>query len=155
MPENVSAPTVRVDAFLPAEMAERAENVGVTKANLDFLTMLGLAILAGAFIALGGIFMTTVTTGSAALPYGVGRLLGGLVFCLGLILVIVAGAELFTGNTLIVMAFMSGKVTLVKLLRNWVIVYLGNFDRLTGHRRRHVPELCSTRPAAVRWAPMP
>jgi formate transporter len=127
MADNMVAPVVQVDAFLPAEMAERAEAVGVKKANLDFLTMFGLAVLAGAFIALGGLFMTTVTTGAAALPFGVGKLLGGLVFCLGLILVIVAGAELFTGNTLIIMAFMNGKVSIVKLLRNWGIVYLGNF----------------------------
>ena len=118
---------IRVDALPPAEMAEKAENVGVAKANLDFLTMLGLAILAGAFIALGAIFMTTVTTGAASLPFGVGKFLGGLVFCLGLILVVVAGAELFTGNNLIIMAFMSGKVTVAQLLRNWVIVYVGNF----------------------------
>lgn len=117
---------VRIDAFPPAEMAERAENVGVAKANLDFLSMFGLAILAGAFIALGAIFMTTVTTGAKDLPFGVGKFLGGLVFCLGLILVVVAGAELFTGNNLIVMAFMNGKVTLAQLLRNWGIVYLGN-----------------------------
>jgi formate transporter len=117
---------IRIDAFPPPEMAQRAETVGVNKANLDFLTMFSLAILAGAFIALGAIFMTTVTTGAAVLPYGVGRLLGGLAFSVGLILVVVAGAELFTGNNLIIMAFMDGKVSLAKLLRNWVIVYLGN-----------------------------
>ena len=118
--------TVRIDAIPPAEMAERAENVGVNKANLSFLTMCGLAILAGAFIGLGAIFMTTVTTGTKDVPFGLARLAGGLVFSLGLILVIVAGAELFTGNNLIIMAFMDGKVTLAKLLRNWGIVYLGN-----------------------------
>ncbi|HOG47263.1 MAG TPA: formate transporter FocA [Anaerolineae bacterium] len=118
---------IRIDPFTPAEMAERAENVGVAKANLDGLVMFALAILAGAFIGLGAIFMTTVTTGAAALPFGVGRLLGGLVFCLGLILVVVAGAELFTGNNLIIMAFANGKVPLSKLLRNWGIVYAGNF----------------------------
>ncbi|MDI7275607.1 MAG: formate/nitrite family transporter [Anaerolineae bacterium] len=107
-------------------MATKAEDVGVAKANLDTLTMLGLAVLAGAFIGLGAIFMTTVTTGAAGLPFGVGKLLGGLVFCLGLILVVVAGAELFTGNNLIVMAFMSGKVSFARLMRNWAIVYLGN-----------------------------
>ncbi len=123
---DVTGAPIRFDAFPPAEMAERAENVGVAKANLDFFTMLGLAILAGAFIALGAICMTTVTTGAATLPYGLAKLLGGLVFCLGLILVVVAGAELFTGNNLIIMAFMNGKVSLAKLLRNWGVVYLGN-----------------------------
>ncbi|MCZ7544075.1 MAG: formate transporter FocA [Anaerolineae bacterium] len=112
---------------MPAEMAERMEDVGVKKANMDALTMAVLAVLAGAFIALGAVLATTIATGAGALPYGVGRLLTGLVFCLGLILVVVAGAELFTGNNLIVMAWASGKVTVRALLRNWVIVYLGNF----------------------------
>ena len=115
------------DALIPAEMAQKAESAGVAKANLSFWRMLGLAILAGAFIALGAVFATTVTTGAGALPFGVARLLGGLVFCLGLILVIVAGAELFTGNNLIVMAWAGGRVSTGRLLRNWGIVYLGNF----------------------------
>jgi formate transporter FocA len=90
--------------------------------------MFALAVLAGAFIAMGAVFSTTVTTGAAGvLAYGVTRILGGLAFCLGLILVVVAGAELFTGNNLIVMAWAGRKVSTVKLLRNWVIVYLGNF----------------------------
>ena len=117
---------VRVDALSPAEMAERCEKAGVSKANLDALSTLGLAILAGAFIALGAIFMTTVTTGAAALPFGIARLLGGVVFSLGLILVVMAGAELFTGNNLIVMACANRRVSLGKLLRNWGLVYLGN-----------------------------
>lgn len=117
---------VRIDPFTPAEMAERAENVGVAKANLNGMTMFALAILAGAFIGLGAIFMTTVTTGAGDLPFGVGKLLGGLVFSLGLILVVVAGAELFTGNNLIIMACVNGKVPISKLLRNWGIVYSGN-----------------------------
>jgi formate/nitrite transporter len=88
--------------------------------------LFALSVLAGAFIGLGAIFATTVSTGGTALPYGVNRLITGLTFCLGLILVIVGGAELFTGNTLIIMGFMSGKVPFIKLLRNWGIVYLGN-----------------------------
>jgi formate transporter len=117
-----------VDALLPAEMAVKAENAGVTKAKLGFFRMLALAILAGAFIGMGAIFATTVTTGAGGvLPYGVVKFLGGFVFCLGLILVIGAGAELFTGNNLIVMAWAGGKVSTGQLLRNWGIVYLGNF----------------------------
>lgn len=117
-----------LDAFLPAEMAKKAENIGVAKANLGPFRMLGLAVLAGAFIALGAVFATTVTAGAAgALTFGVTRLLGGLVFCLGLILVVVAGAELFTGNNLIVMAWASRKVSTRQLLANWTIVYIGNF----------------------------
>lgn len=115
-----------VDALVPKEMAHKAEATGVAKAKLGPLRMFALAILAGAFIALGAIFATTVTTGST-LSFGLTKLLGGLVFCLGLILVIGAGAELFTGNNLIVMAWADGKVSTGQLLRNWVIVYLGNF----------------------------
>ena len=131
---------VHIDALLPAEMAARAELLGVRKAEMPFLKMFMLSVLAGAFISLGAMFATTVTAGgitisapdgsvafSTGLPYGVTRLLTGLVFCLGLILVVVGGAELFTGNNLIVMAWASGKVRGRELLRNWVIVYLGNF----------------------------
>ena len=114
----------RVDAWLPPEMAERAESVGVKKAGLDFWSMLALGILAGAFIGLGALFATTVT--ASPIPYGVNRLLGGLTFCLGLILVVVAGAELFTGNNLIVMAWANKKITTAQLLRSWIIVYAGN-----------------------------
>jgi formate transporter len=130
---------ISFDALAPAEMATKAETIGVKKANMPFWHMFLLAILAGAFIGVGAIFATTVSAGSISikdaagaaafgtgLPYGVVRLITGLAFTLGLILVVVGGAELFTGNNLIVMAFMNGKVTLGKLMRNWGIVYLGN-----------------------------
>jgi formate transporter len=115
------------DSFLPPAMARKAEDIGVAKANLPVIRLFLLAVLAGAFIALGAAFSTTVLAGSSALPYGVARLLAGLAFCLGLILVVIGGAELFTGNNLIVMAWASRKVSTVALLRNWGIVYLGNF----------------------------
>jgi formate transporter len=116
------------DAFMPPEMAQKAEGIGVRKANMDVANIIALAVLAGAFIALGGIFATTVTAGAGdKLTYGVTRLLGGVVFTVGLILVVVAGAELFTGNNLIVMAWAGGKVSTFGLLRNWILVYLGNF----------------------------
>lgn len=131
---------IHIDALLPAEMAVRAEQIGIRKAEMPALSMFTLSVLAGAFISLGAIFATIVSAGSMIvigpdgvvaltmnLPYGVTRLLAGLVFCLGLILVVVGGAELFTGNNLIVMAWASGKVTSRALLRNWIIVYLGNF----------------------------
>lgn len=131
---------IRIDALLPAEMATRAEYVGVRKAETPVIKMFALAVLAGAFIALGAIFATTIASGGMAvkaadgslaytsgLPYGVTRLLTGFVFCLGLILVVVGGAELFTGNNLIVMAWASRKVTTAALLKNWSIVYIGNF----------------------------
>jgi len=116
-----------VDALMPQEMAEKAEAIGVRKAELAFWPLFALAVLAGAFIALGAMFSTTTAAGSSVLPYGVARLLIGLTFCVGLILVVVAGAELFTGNNLIVMAWASSKVSTLALLRNWVIVYIGNF----------------------------
>jgi formate transporter len=126
--QMTTIPEPTFDALLPPAMAAKAEQVGVNKAGLETTNTFMLAILAGAFIALGAVFSTTITAGaSGVLTYGVTRLLGGLVFCLGLILVVVAGAELFTGNNLIVMAWASGKVTTVQLLRNWIIVYMGNF----------------------------
>ncbi len=126
--ENKMNEGFSVDALVPKAMAQKAETVGVAKATIGPLRTLALGILAGAFIALGAIFATTVTAGAAGvLPFGVSKLLGGLVFCLGLILVVGAGAELFTGNNLIVMAWAGRKVSTLQLLRNWVIVYIGNF----------------------------
>jgi formate transporter len=118
---------VRFDALLPAEMATRAEYLGVQKAETGVLKTFALAVLAGGFIALGSVFATTAAAGSGSMPYGAAKLMTGLVFCLGLVLVVVAGAELFTGNNLIVMAWASRKVSTMKLLRNWAIVYAGNF----------------------------
>lgn len=119
---------LQIDALLPADMAVRAQELGIRKARMGTYTMFVLAILAGAFISLGAVASTTMTTGAAGvLPFGVTRFLSGVVFSLGLILVIVGGAELFTGNNLIVMAWASGAVSTRQLVRNWVVVYLGNF----------------------------
>jgi len=136
---------VKIDALLPAEMATKAEDIGVIKSQMPFFKMFMLAVLAGAFIALGAIFSTTVSASgmtiissdgtvsfSTGLPYGITRLFSGVAFCLGLILVVIGGAELFTGNNLIVMAWASGKVKLSAMLRNWVIVYFGNFVGAVG-----------------------
>ncbi len=130
---------ISIDSLLPPAMAAKAEDLGVKKANLKAANMFLLAVLAGAFIGIGAIFATTVAAGgmsvkdaagaaafSTGLPYGITRLLVGLSFTVGLILVVVGGAELFTGNTLITIAFASKKVTMAQLLRNWGIVYLGN-----------------------------
>ncbi len=117
-----------IDALLPREMAEKAEHVGVEKTRLDTMSLVALAVLAGAFVAFGSMFSVVVTADAeGTLPYGVTRLLGGLVFSLGLILVIVGGAELFTGNNLMVMACASGKVRAREVLRAWSLVYVGNF----------------------------
>ena len=117
-----------IDALLPAEIARKAEQIGADKIRVDTTTLLTLAVLAGAFIALGAMFATTVLAGAnGTVPYGISRLLAGIAFCLGLILVIVGGAELFTGNTLMVMAWAAGRVTLTEMLRAWAIIYVGNF----------------------------
>jgi formate/nitrite transporter FocA (FNT family) len=106
-------------------MVERMENVGVKKATMEPWSMFALAMLAGSFIGLGAEFFTIIIINSG-LSFGMNKLVGGLVFCLGLILVMVAGAELFTGNNLIVMAWVGGKLTLGQVMRNWIIVYAGN-----------------------------
>ena len=121
------SPAPRLDALLPPEMAERAEEIGVAKAALDLPRLLTLAVLAGAFIALGGVFATTALAGAGAAPWGPVRVLAGAAFSLGLILVVVGGAELFTGNNLIVMAWAGGRVRTTALLRNWTVVFAGNF----------------------------
>jgi formate/nitrite transporter len=130
---------VTIDPIMPSDMAIRAEQTGVRRASMDVLTVFVLSVLAGAFISFGAIFATTVSAGtitigpagdgvvmSAALPYGITRLLTGLVFSVGLILVVVGGAELFTGNTLLVMAWASTKVTTRAVLLNWLIAFVGN-----------------------------
>ena len=116
-----------LDALLPPEMARRAEEVGVQKACMDAVGMFALAVLAGAFIALGAVFATVALAGAGTAPWGAVRVLAGVVFSLGFILVIVGGAELFTGNTMIIMAWASGRVSTRALVRNWAVVYLGNF----------------------------
>jgi formate/nitrite transporter len=115
-----------VDPYAPAQMAARAATAGAAKARLDALSLFTLAVLAGAFIALGAQLATLASLGPG-LGFGPGRLLAGVAFSLGLILVIIAGAELFTGNTLLVIAWLAGKVSTADLLRNWTIVYAGNF----------------------------
>lgn len=111
---------------LPPELALACEKAGVAKAGRDTVGLVVLGILAGAFIALGAVFMTVVMTGAEGLPWGAVRLLGGLVFSLGLILVIVGGAELFTGDALMIVAYASRRISLGSLLRAWSLVYLGN-----------------------------
>jgi formate transporter len=121
-----SSVVARIDALLPPEMALACEAAGAGKAKRDAITLLLLGVLAGAFIAMGAIFMTVVLTGTGDFPWGVARLLAGLVFSLGLILVVVGGAELFTGDTLMVIACASRKISVAALLRAWMLVYAGN-----------------------------
>jgi formate transporter len=117
-----------MDALLPIEIARKAEEIGAQKARLSVPSLIVLSVLAGAFIALGAMFATTVMAGAdGVVPFGLSRLIGGLAFSLGLVLVVVGGAELFTGNTLMVMALAASKISLAEMLRAWAIVYLGNF----------------------------
>jgi formate transporter len=113
------------DATPPREIAHLVERLGVEKAQTGTLTLILLAVLAGAFISLGALFFTIVVTESG-LGFGPTRLLGGLSFCLGLVLVVVAGAELFTGNNLLAMAWVSRLIGTGDIFRNWFLVYLGN-----------------------------
>ena len=113
------------DAYSPREIAHRTEQLGIAKTQSDGATLLVLAVLAGAFISLGALFFTVVITGSS-LGFGITRLLGGLAFSLGLILVVVGGGELFTGNNLIAMAWASGRITTRQVVHNWLLVYVGN-----------------------------
>lgn len=113
------------DAYPPQEIARKVERLGVAKAHADTLTLLVLAVLAGAFISLGAMLFTVVVTDST-LGFGPTRLLGGLSFCLGLILVVLAGAELFTGNNLLAMAWASRLIGTRAVLRNWILAYTGN-----------------------------
>ena len=119
-------PPGAADAPLPPAMAARASDLGVAKAELDVTRTFVLAVLAGAFISLGAMFATVATADAANVPFGITRVMGGVAFSLGLVLVVVAGAELFTGNNLIVMAWADRRIPLGRLLRNWGIVYVGN-----------------------------
>ncbi|MGR5528359.1 formate/nitrite transporter family protein [Vibrio alfacsensis] len=119
------------DAFSPKQIAEKVDSIGVTKARLPLLSMVMLGILAGAFIGLGGLYFTIVKS-DASLGFATQQVLGGFTFSLGLILVIVAGAELFTGNNLLAMAWADRKITTAELLRNWLVVCLANFVGAVG-----------------------
>jgi formate transporter len=120
------SPMAGVEAYTPAEIARLVETRGVTKARGAIIPTFMLGILAGAFIALGAVLSTVVATGSS-LGIGPTRWLAGFAFSLGLILVVVAGAELFTGNNLVVMSLVDGHITTLQLLRNWAVVFAGNF----------------------------
>jgi formate/nitrite transporter len=135
MDQTTATPISLLDAYAPAQIALRVREVGVTKAAMPVLTMFALAVLAGAFIALGALFFTvTMTRGATGQSpaFGLMRLAGGITFSLGLILVVVGGAELFTGNNLIAMAWASGRVTTQQVMRNWGWVYLGNLVGAVG-----------------------
>ena len=113
------------DAYVPADMAKRAEASAIRKANRDFISAFFLAVQAGSFIAFGAAFFTFAVHDSM-LGVGLTKLIGGLTFSLGLILVVIAGADLFTGDTLMVMACYSRKIRVRQMLRSWLFVFFGN-----------------------------
>ncbi|WP_374497227.1 formate/nitrite transporter family protein [Vogesella indigofera] len=119
------------DAFSPAQIAEKIEQVGVSKARLPLLQMVLLGMLAGAFISLGALYFVLVVSDDT-LGFAASRVLGGVVFSLGLLLVVVAGAELFTGNNLLMMAWADGRISSHALLRNWLVVCAANFAGAAG-----------------------
>lgn len=132
----MSDPSAKAPGFIggtmPPDMALACEAAGAAKAGRDTLALLVLGVLAGAFIAFGAIFMTVVLSGAGDLPFGVARLLAGLVFSLGLILVIVGGAELFTGDSLMILACASRRISVKALARTWTLVYVGNIAGALG-----------------------
>jgi formate/nitrite transporter len=128
MADEVSPPQPAIfnlNAYSPAEIKEAVEKVGVKKTNLPFLASLMLAVIAGGSIGLGALYYTIIVS-DPGLSFATARVMGGLAFSLGLIIVLVGGAELFTGNNLIVMAWASGNVSTGEMLRNWVVIYFGN-----------------------------
>jgi formate transporter len=118
-------PIFNLGAYSPAEIKEAVEKVGVKKANLPVTASLMLAVVAGGGVGFGALYYTIVAS-DPDLGFAAARVGGGLAFTLGLVLVLVGGAELFTGNNLIVMAWASGKVSTGTMLRNWAVVYAGN-----------------------------
>lgn len=121
------------DPLAPADIAVLAEDLGVKKAKQDNATLFGLAVLGGAFVALGGLFASVAIAGAADhLPYGVTRLLMGVTFSLGLVMVVIAGAQLFTSDALMIMAWASGRLKTRRMLQVWTTVWLGNFAGAIG-----------------------
>lgn len=114
------------DVFSPKEIAARVENSGVAKARLPWLSMFMLSVMAGVFIGLGAVYFVIIRS-DASVGFALKQSLGGVSFSLGLFLVVVAGAELFTGNNLLAMAWADRKISTRELLQNWMIVCCGNF----------------------------
>ncbi len=126
-------PLAGIEGRLPPEMAAKAEADGVAKAGQDAVTLLVLGVLGGAFISFGAIFSNVALTGAeGALPFGLARVLAGFVFALGLALVLLGGAQIFTGDVLMVMAYASGRLALPSILRAWSLVWIGNLAGALG-----------------------
>ncbi len=126
-------PLAGIEGRLPPQIAEKAESDGIAKASQDAITLLALGVLGGAFIAFGAIFATVALTGAeGALPFGIARVVAGLVFAVGLSTVLIAGGQIFTGDVLMVMAWASGRLAVVRVLRAWALVWCGNLAGALG-----------------------
>ena len=120
-------PLAGIEGRLPPQIAEKAESDGIAKASQDAVTLLALGVLGGAFISFGAIFATIALTGAeGSLPFGIARVVAGLVFAVGLSTVLIAGGQIFTGDVLMVMAWASGRLAVVHVLRAWALVWCGN-----------------------------
>ena len=126
-------PLAGIEGRLPPEIAEKAESDGIAKASQDAVTLLTLGVLGGAFIAFGAIFATIALTGAeGVLPFGIARVVAGLVFAVGLSTVLIAGGQIFTGDVLMVMAWASGRLAVARVLRAWALVWFGNLAGALG-----------------------
>jgi formate transporter len=115
------------EVLTPAQIALASEEMGVKKSGYDNATLFVLAILGGAFISLGGVFAIVALAGAEGqVPWGIAHVVGGMAFSLGLVLILVGGAQLFTGDCLMIMAWASGRLKALDLVRVWVVVWLGN-----------------------------
>src|SRR3954452_335848 len=121
-----------IEGRLPPERAAKAEADGVAKAGQDDITLVTLGVLGGAFIAFGAIFSNVALTGAEALPFGLARVIAGLVFAVGLGLVLGGGAQILTGDVLMVMAWASGRLQVQRMLRAWGLVWVGNLAGALG-----------------------
>ena len=140
--EELKTALPKPDQLSPAEIEAKAESLGVSKSKMGFIQSFMLSIMAGAFISMGAMFFLLIVSDSA-LPFAAQRLIGGCLFSLGLLLVVVCGAELFTGNTMIVMSAASRKITWLAVLKNWLVVFFGNFVGaliMVGHVPVELPE---------------
>jgi formate/nitrite transporter len=133
VPQTRPGALAGIEGRLPPEIAAKAEADGVAKAGQDSITLLTLGVLGGAFIAFGAVFANVALTGAeATMPFGMARVVAGLVFALGLSLVLLGGAQIFTGDVLMVMAWASGLLALRRVLRAWALVWLGNLAGAVG-----------------------
>lgn len=125
MTDHMSTQQPSADALVPADVARRLEAANVKRAVLPLWSLIVLGVLGGIYIAFGGALATLAIT-DTSLGFGLGRLAAGVAFSLGLILLVIAGGGLFTGNNLMIVALASGKVSWRCVWRNWTVAYASN-----------------------------